>query len=50
MQLLLKNRLQFLVTPTSTTTDTMALKLFVDIDGGKGARGPGVKKGGQELK
>ena len=29
-QISLKNRLQYLATPTSTTTDAMALKLFPD--------------------
>ena len=29
-QISLKNRLQFLATPTSTTTDAMALKFFPD--------------------
>ena len=30
-QIFLKNRLEFLVTPTSTTTDAMALKFFPGI-------------------
>ena len=30
IQISLENRLQFLATPTSTTTDAMALKIFPD--------------------
>ena len=30
MEISLKNRLQFLATPTSTTTNAMALKFFPD--------------------